>query len=332
MNLDHIEKVLNRLPLLVVELDPNPVSRGPLYLQDLISKIRGMLNETGVYLQNVLRYKSTLESLLEAKEVSFQVSSDELLANDHRVTHLPAVQDRLAMINVLLRDQRKEVLELRKQVNDIGYVEKAVRHRHRELESTMSAVRLQRSLIQTELRTGSYFGDESETSRGGGTWGRTAPGKDGDIDEGELSRLLGDMKADEEAEEEVLEENDVASTAEEEVVEDSSGGRPPKAADSEDDGLGLDVEDFDSDAVPEGPSLYCSVCGEPQMNTPSGLVCENGHGGAPSDEDSDGVEIGEDDLPDAKVEAEDPAVSKFLGDDEDEDDFSDIFGGPGEDV
>lgn len=28
--------------------------------------------------------------------------------------------------------------------------------------------------------------------------------------------------------------------------------------------------------------LLCSVCGEPQANTPHGLVCENGHGGADS--------------------------------------------------
>lgn len=29
----------------------------------------------------------------------------------------------------------------------------------------------------------------------------------------------------------------------------------------------------------------CSVCGEPQFNTPSGDTCKNGHGGAPPSED-----------------------------------------------
>lgn len=28
--------------------------------------------------------------------------------------------------------------------------------------------------------------------------------------------------------------------------------------------------------------LLCQVCREPQKYTPSGLVCKNGHGGAPS--------------------------------------------------
>jgi len=30
---------------------------------------------------------------------------------------------------------------------------------------------------------------------------------------------------------------------------------------------------------------HCSVCGESQFKTPSGIVCSNGHGGAPSKED-----------------------------------------------
>jgi hypothetical protein len=227
-------------------------------------------------------------------------------------------------------------LGLRKLVNDIGYVEKAVRHRHRELESTMSAIRLQRSLIQTELRTGSYFGDESETSRGGGTWGRTAPGKDSDIDEGELSRLLGDMEADGAAEEEVLEEDDVVSTAEEVVVEDTSDVNPPKAA-SDDDGLGLDVDDFDLDAVPGTSALYCSICGEPQMDTPSGLVCENGHGGAPTEGSDDEGAEGNDLLKAAAEDNEDPDISKFLESSdakgvEEDDDLSDIFGQLDEDA
>jgi len=28
--------------------------------------------------------------------------------------------------------------------------------------------------------------------------------------------------------------------------------------------------------------LICSVCGAPQFDTPSGISCGNGHGGAPS--------------------------------------------------
>lgn len=35
---------------------------------------------------------------------------------------------------------------------------------------------------------------------------------------------------------------------------------------------------------PGGPDRYCSVCGEIQVETDSGAICVNGHGGAPAKE------------------------------------------------
>ena len=327
MTPERIEEVLTRLPELVIELDSDPTSRGPAYLQDLIYRTRNMLNETGIYIQEVLRWKSGLESELEALEVAFQVDADELLTNEQRVNRLPAVQDRLAMINVILRDQRKAILERKKEVNDASHVEKAVRHRHRELEHTMSAIRLQRSLIETERKTGSFYGDESETSRGEGTWGRKPP-KDDDIDEEELAGLMDRVTQGEDIE------------ADEET---------PESVEAE---PALDMDLFDADvSLDSDEPLLCSVCGEPQQETSSGLVCKNGHGGAPSvatpeeaeehveppaEAEPAGVEIDEDDLPDTAEDtseplpdedvAEDPAIEQFLdGGPPGVDDFSDIF-------
>ena len=42
----------------------------------------------------------------------------------------------------------------------------------------------------------------------------------------------------------------------------------------------LSVQDTPSNDTPNGTK--CSVCGRPQTRCPSGLHCENGHGGAPS--------------------------------------------------
>jgi hypothetical protein len=343
MNDKHIEEILEHLPQLVIELDPDPTSRGPAYLQDLIYQTRNMLNTTGIYIQEVLKWKGKLESTLEALEVAFQIDSDELLANEPRVNRLPAVQDRLAMINVILRDQRKAILEKRKEVNDAGHVEKAIRHRHRELEHTMSAIRLQRSLIETEHKTGSYFGDEGSESRSNGTWGRNRP-KDDDIDEDELAHLMERITSgeDEDEEIEVDEEGEGDSEDGEEVDE--------EGVDSEDeDGeepeiLKLDMFDDDVSLDADDP-LLCSVCGEPQQETADGLICKNDHGGgSESVEVAEEVEVGTsniasepaveldpEDLPDTdgkpdEDEPEDPAIEQFLdGEPPGEEDFSDIF-------
>jgi hypothetical protein len=288
-----IEEILNRLPLMVVALDPDPVSRGPQYLQNLISNVRGLLNETGVYVQEILRYKSALDSNLEALTVAFEVSADELLADNKEVSQLPAVQDRQAKINCLLRDQRKEILNLKKQVNDIGYLEKAVRHRHRELEATMSAIRLQRSLIQSEIRTGSFYGDETSTSRGKSALSGSDDGIE--VDEMELSKLL-DKAA------ELSAEDEVSTPAIESDFDDDIGLDPEK------------TEKISSGSTKlQSPWLFCEDCGEPQFDTVHGLTCKNGHGGAPS--------VAKPEVVAAPVDA---SIEKFLSGDSD-DDFSDIF-------
>jgi hypothetical protein len=189
---ERVEEICAALAGLVVPLDPDPAARGPKYLQDLISRTRGYLNEVSTYLSEVLRERHRLEMQLDALEGAFAISADELLANDRRVSLLPSIQDRQSMINVLLSKERKEIQNCKREIKTLGHVERAVRHRHKELESTMSAIRLQRSLVESELRTGAYYGDETDESRG--TWGRRpgAPpaGAMDDMDEDELARLV----------------------------------------------------------------------------------------------------------------------------------------------
>lgn len=361
MNPERVNQIYSRLPQLVVDLDPDPAGRGAAYLQDLISRVRGMLNEVGVYLQEVLRVKGDQESELEALTSSFEVASNELLANDDRVTRLPAVQDRMAMINVLLREDYRAILDKRKEVNDIGHVERAVRHRHRELEQTMSAIRLQRSLLQTEIRTGAMYGDENDASRGD-SW----TGKDDDLDGDEIDRLMAEAEAEEtaqatagveaeiqaedEAEVQADEEAEVTAAASEEVQvedfpDDVSVGDPVQLEESVVvETSGDDLDDFltsltEGDISPDDdPMLLCSVCGEPQIDTPSGLVCKNGHGGVPSEPDPEPKpeppkEKPKSEKPKTKKTTskpkpvdsdpeEDPDVAAFL---DEEDDFADIF-------
>jgi hypothetical protein len=197
-----VQEIYDELSKLVVALAPDPVSLGPGYLQDLISKTRGHLNQTSHYLTQVLREQHDHEMLLSGLEDAYQIASDDRLANDRQVSTLPAVQDRLAMVNVLLADERRRITAQKRILKNLGLVEKVVRHRHKELENTMSAIRLQRSLVETELRTGAYYGDENDQSRGS-KWGK--PHGDGqnnayeDLNEDEISRLLREAEAELEA-------------------------------------------------------------------------------------------------------------------------------------
>lgn len=189
MTPERVEKIYDELETLVIVLDPDPAARGTAYLQDLISKTRGYLNHTSNLLGEVNRYRHRIERDLDAHEAAYEISSSDLLASDHRVTRLPNIDDRKAMISLLLREEKKKILDLKREVKELGFVDKAVRHRHKELDNTMSAIRMQKSLIDTEMRTGAYYGDETDTARGQKSF--TAS----DIDETELATLLSDVMA-----------------------------------------------------------------------------------------------------------------------------------------
>ena len=247
MRVERVEEIYEALMGLTVELDSNPAALGPTYMQSLISTTRGYLNKVAFFMQEVLREKHGLEDEQAAHEAAFEIASNELLANDARVTRLPAVDDRKAMINVILSKERKEILELGVTIKNLGAVEKVIKHRQRELDRTMSEIRLQRSLIATEAKTGSYFG--SESTDGEGTFGKHPP-KD-DIGEDEIEALMREADASlaEEAEDESGEEVEASEEVEAE----------PEQTDVEAFLIGLEDDESPEDAEPAEPAKQETV-------------------------------------------------------------------------
>lgn len=249
MKPERVEAIYEELSQLVVELDRDPVGRGPAYIQDLISKTRGFLNKTSFYHQEVMREQYVIERDLVAHEAAYEVSSDALLADDHRVTRLPNIDDRKAMINLILREDRIVIQDLKRRVRELGMIEKVVKSRQKELDNTMAAIRMQKSLMDTEVRAGSFYGDESDASRNSGARPSMSVV---DIDEDELSRILGDdavltpssapPAAQAESAVEVAEEETPQPLVGSEVAEPNA----PEIADEEDPTISkfLDGEDF----------------------------------------------------------------------------------------
>jgi len=59
-----------------------------------------------------------------------------------------------------LKTQRQEIDALKDSLHAVESVSKVVSHRSRELHHTMTEIRDQRKLMQTELQTGAFYGDE----------------------------------------------------------------------------------------------------------------------------------------------------------------------------
>jgi hypothetical protein len=160
---------------------------GVKYLNELIARCRNYLNRVSLILQEISREKRDISTKLRAEESSYQVSFDELLANDERVKKLPNITDRTATANMLLRDERNRIEILKQEVQDLEYIEKVVRHRHNELKSTNTDIKMQRQMLRDELDTGAFYGDE--TNGPNGTTRIPRP-KDDDLGESEIEAIL----------------------------------------------------------------------------------------------------------------------------------------------
>lgn len=194
MKLDRVKAIYAEIEKYEIPLAADPRSLGPRYLQNLIADCRNYLNAVGRIQLEVHREKQDVARNLRVAETAFEVEFAEILSNDERVKRLPSIEDRKATANVILRVRLNEIAAFKADLQDLEYVDKAIRHRHKELTSTMSEIKLQRSIIRDEIDSGAMYGDEraqGPTEPGRGPVG----GAEEDIDEAALSALLDDQVA-----------------------------------------------------------------------------------------------------------------------------------------
>jgi hypothetical protein len=188
VKIERIKSIYTELATYVVQLDSDPRARGPAYLQDTIARTRNFLNAVSRLQLEVHQEKQYVARELRMFETAYQASFDDMLSNDERVRRLPSIEDRKATVAVFLRSERQRIDNLKAELQDIEFVEKAIRHQHKELSSTMSEIKLQRSLIRDEIDTGAMYGDERIAGDGPG--GRGPVGSDTEFDTDELARIL----------------------------------------------------------------------------------------------------------------------------------------------
>lgn len=187
---DRIQAIYDELEKYVIALDPDPRGRGTAYLQDLIATCRNHLNNIDRILREVHREDHRVATALRLAEVAFQMESDHLLASDESIRRLPNIEDRRASIAMRLRIQRQAIEALKGEAQDLKFVDKIVRHQHKQLTATMGEIKLQRSIIEAEIRTGAMYGDERTMAAAGGVLG---------IDEAELDALFAESRAEQKA-------------------------------------------------------------------------------------------------------------------------------------
>ena len=155
-----VDEIFKAMDGYVLELANEPGMLGPQYFQDIIATCRGHLNKVSLVVSELNREKLSVSSELRRLEAVYALEYDNLLSNDSRVKTLASIEDRKATVGFLLRDQRVSMNELKDRMHSLDAVGKLVAYRNRELHATMTAIKDQRRLMQTELSTGAFYGDE----------------------------------------------------------------------------------------------------------------------------------------------------------------------------
>jgi hypothetical protein len=226
--------IFDEIDQYTIELERDPMTLGVAYLQERVATCRNYLNKVSFLVTEVTREEWVIARDLQAFTAAYQLEFDHLLAVDEAVKKLANIEDRKSTVGYMLRDQQRKINELKARQNDVKSVWKVVSHRNKELHATMLEIRKQKSLMEIEVRTGAFYGDE----RTGDKPGRGPMGGD-DIDADELDALLSgkDPETDDAADEtpavveEVVEEPDavVVEESAEAVVEEPVVATPETA-------------------------------------------------------------------------------------------------------
>lgn len=239
-----------------IDLDYDPIQRGPKFLNNMVARTRNMTNEIQKYEREVSKEQLRYERQLGKLEAEFEMKSNDLMSNDTTVKSLPSARDREAKVGELLQDLKDEINDATAALTDLGHVETIIKSKLRELKDINRDLRLQIRLVEDEISIGGDWGDQSDSSE---------PVKDENIDldtmlpvdenpevPDDYDELFGTSKdaedsqdgAEGDKEAEDLEDDEVDYDAALDAIESEPSGGNTNVFSQEDDDDEIDVEDL----------------------------------------------------------------------------------------
>ena len=157
---ERLKAILDICEGYVITLDNDPAVLGPSYLQSMIAKCRNYTNGVVTLMNELRNCRRELDMELRRNRAEFEILSNEHLSKNATVKALPSFKDREAQINLILRDERRTIVEMENDLLDLGHVEDMVKLRHHELKDSMREIQTQRQLIRDDVLSGGMYGDE----------------------------------------------------------------------------------------------------------------------------------------------------------------------------
>jgi hypothetical protein len=165
MDEKRVEEIFAYIEKSNLDLDYDPISRGPKFLNNMIAECQNISNEIQKFEREVSKEKMTHERILLKLETEYEMRFNDLMSNDPEVAKQPSVKDREAKINDMLSDLKGQISRHRLALTDCGHVESVVKSKLRELKDVNRNLRLQIQLVKDEIQLGNAWGDRSDKSK-----------------------------------------------------------------------------------------------------------------------------------------------------------------------
>lgn len=143
-----------------VKLDENPLIYGPKRLNEKMAKARNYLTRVQEFYLQVHRVAHTLKAAQRASESVLEVQVMHLIATDPMVRAGSSQKVKEALAYHKLRDEMDEKVALDLAVLDVNMVLEAIKMKKRDLAATITGIRDQIKLCQTEVSLNARWGSQ----------------------------------------------------------------------------------------------------------------------------------------------------------------------------
>jgi len=162
MDDERVDEVFARLAEIDIELDYDPIERGPKFLNNMVASCRNYTTEVQRYMRECQMYIRTIERQLRTAEARYELEYNDIMSNDPDIIKMRAHSkaDRESLTKMKLQDLVGEITNLEMSVTDARHVETVIDSKLRELRDINRDIRLQKRLIEDEIQTGAFWGND----------------------------------------------------------------------------------------------------------------------------------------------------------------------------
>lgn len=158
VNEEYIDGIYQRLTVMQVHLDSDPLAYGPKRLNEKTALVRKHLTSSEQIFTQISGDLAILKRELRKAQALLKITRSDLMANNPHVRAGQTQAIRDATVDVLLKDEIEEATILENSILELEAVLVVVKAKRSDLRDTKAALRDQLKLCQEEIGLGAIWG------------------------------------------------------------------------------------------------------------------------------------------------------------------------------